>query len=170
MRLGKSSAKIGALLCSLTLSACTGYSFNINENEVYSPPPLFNDYQIADSALRDCVQQTIKDQKVVKVEQLRLLNCSSAGIEDLAGLGRFSYLTRLNLANNELEQAGELTRLTRLEELVLRNNRLQSVEPLLKLIRLVKLDLRDNPDLACTDLRQMANSLEGEILIPEQCD
>lgn len=170
MKLGKPSAKIAALLCSLTLSACTGYSFSINENEVYTPPPLFSDYTIADPALRDCVEQSIKDQNVVKAEQLKLLNCSSAGIEDLTGLGRFSHITQLNLANNELRQVGELTRLSRLEELVLRNNRLQSAEPLLKLVRLTKLDVRGNPDLECTDLRQMANSLEGEIVIPEQCD
>lgn len=170
MKLGKSSAKIGTLLCSLTLTACTGYSFSVNENTVYTPPPLFGDYKIADQALRNCVQQTIKDQDVVKVDQLRLLNCSSAGIEDLSGLGRFNQLTQLNLANNELETLEELSKLTRLEELVLRNNRLQSVEPLLKLIRLVKLDLRGNPDLACTDLRQMSSSLVGEVIIPEQCE
>lgn len=170
MELGKPSAKIGALLCSITLSACTGYSFSFNENTVYTPPSLFSDYKIADQALRNCVEQTIKDQEVVKADQLTLLNCSSAGIEDLTGLGRFNQLTLLNLANNELTTLEELDKVTRLEELVLRDNRLQSVEPLLKLVRLVKLDLRGNPDLACTDLRQMASSLEGEVIIPEQCD
>ncbi len=170
MNLDKSSAKIGTLLCCLFLSACTGYSFSINENTVYTPPSLFSDYKIADSALNNCVHQTIKDQEVVKADQLTRLNCSSAGIEDLTGLGRFSQLTQLNLANNELTTLEELGKLTRLESLVLRNNRLQSVEPLLKLVRLVKLDLRGNPDLACTDLRQMADSLDGEVTIPEQCD
>ncbi len=170
MKLGKSSAKIGMLLCSLTLSACTGYSFSFNENTIYTPSPLLSDYKIADPALHECVQQTITDQKIVKADQLRLLNCSNAGIKALTGLGHFNQLTQLNLANNELTTVDELGKLTRLEVLVLRNNRLKSVEPLLKLVRLTKLDLRGNPDLGCTDLRQMASSLEGEVVIPVQCE
>lgn len=159
----------GSLLCGLTLTACTGYSFHFNQTEVYTPPALFSDYSIADSALHTCVEQTIKDARVSRVEQLTRLNCSSAGIESLEGLERFRHLAQLNLAGNRLTRVETLEQLSRLEVLVLRDNRLQSPEPLLGLLRLTEADLSGNPDLECSDARQLADNMAGTAILPAHC-
>ncbi|MDQ2078305.1 leucine-rich repeat domain-containing protein [Marinimicrobium sp. ABcell2] len=162
-------ASMGALLCSLMLTACADYSFHINERTVYTPPPLFKDYKLADRALHRCVEQTIKDNSITAAEQLNRLNCSSAGIESLEGLERFRHISELNLANNQLTDVEQLRRLSRLEVLILRENQLQSAAPLLSLVHLARADLSDNPDLPCGDARQLANQAEGTVVLPEQC-
>ena len=48
------------------LAGCTGYAVSLNDNPIYNPPTLFSDYQIADSALQECVQQSIEDQSVTE--------------------------------------------------------------------------------------------------------
>jgi Leucine-rich repeat (LRR) protein len=160
---------MGTLLCSLMLTACADYSFHINEQTVYTPPPLFKDYKLADRALHRCMEQTIKDNNVTAAEQLSRLNCSSAGIESLAGLERFRHIRELNLANNQLTDVEPLRQLSRLEVLILRENQLQSAAPLLNLVRLVRADLSDNPEVPCGDARQLAAQTEGTVILPEQC-
>lgn len=163
------SVRIGITVCLLALSACADYSFHLNEQPIYTPPPLFTDYRLADQALHECVEQTIRDHKVTAPEQLDRLNCSSAGIESLAGLERFRDLHELNLANNQLTDVEPLARLARLEVLILRENPLQSAAPLLGLVRLTQIDLSDNPDLLCADAQQLAAHTQGSIQLPQHC-
>lgn len=131
----------------LLLAACANYSFNINDNEVYSPPRLFTDYELADSGLRNCIQQTITDQKISSAEELEQLTCSHAGIESLDGLGQFSRISRLNLRSNEIADLDELLLLTHLEEL----------------------DLSDNPIENCQTLSQLEQIVTGRLVHNQPC-
>lgn len=163
--------KILALTGLVFIGACS-YSVSVNDNVVYTPEPIFTDYQVADQNLRQCIEQTISDEKITSAFQLTRLNCSNAGINNLAGLERFAALEELNLATNQVHALAPLTELTRLKILVLRENQLQDVAPLLGLLRLVELDLQQNPQLDCTDVNQLAENMKetnAEIIKPEQC-
>lgn len=154
-----------------SLSACN-YSVSVNDKVVYTPAPLFSDYQIADTHLHRCVEQTIDDKKITNPKQLLLLNCSNAGIKTLAGLEVFDGLEELNLASNKLQSIDPLGKLTQLKVLILRENTLTDISPLLSLLRLAQVDLERNSDLACADVRQLALNLketDAEVLMPEQC-
>ena len=160
------------LLAGMCLAGACSYSVSVNDNVVYTPEPLFADYQIADDNLRRCIEQTIADKKITSASQLTFLNCSSAGIANLAGLERFDGLEELYLASNQLKTVAPLNKLTRLKTLVLRENQLMSVAPLLGLLKLVQLDLEKNSHLDCTDVNQLAMNMKetnAEILKPEQC-
>ncbi|MEN0038814.1 MAG: leucine-rich repeat domain-containing protein, partial [Cellvibrio sp.] len=114
------------LATSLLTAGCKNYSVSVNENVVYMPPSIFKDYQLADSLLHDCVEQTIYDLRITKAEDLTRLNCSNAGIKSLAGLDKFFALTELNLADNQLADITEIGKLGRLEKLFLTNNKIKN--------------------------------------------
>lgn len=165
----------GLLLFSLLLTAC-GYAVSVNDNVVYTPPTIFSDYRIADKNLSECVQQTIVDQSVTSARDLKRLNCSSAGINSLAGLNVFVGLEELNLADNNLQTLDELTQFAQLRVLVLSNNALKSIAPVLGLLKLESLDLAGNTQLACNDIKQLENNwadlppaLSTTLVKPAQC-
>ena len=155
--------------CLALLTACGNYSFSFNEKELYRPPSIFTQYDIADRALSGCVTQTIKDAKITKANDLKRLNCSSAGIESLTGLETFNKLEALNLARNQLRDLGPLAQLTRLETLILRDNAIESPEPLLSLVRLERLDVRENEGLDCEIGRQLASQETLTLQLPAHC-
>lgn len=160
------------LAASLLTAGCKNYSVSVNENVVYTPPSIFKDYQLADSQLHDCVEQTIYDLHISKAEDLTRLNCSNAGIKSLAGLDKFFALTELNLADNQLTDITEIGKLGRLEKLVLTNNKIKNPAPLLHLLHLTQLELGDNPQMTCTDLLQLQQNLKNQQLtltLPKQC-
>ena len=76
-----------ALLLCLLLAACQNYDVTVNDRQVYGPVRPFNDFEVADPALQRCLSQHIGDQRIADPLQLRILNCSSAGIASLEGLG-----------------------------------------------------------------------------------
>ena len=160
------------LVCSAFLTSCKNYSVSVNDKTVYTPAPLFKNYQIADEKLATCVEQTIADLNITKADELIRLNCSNAGITSVAGLDKFFALAELNLANNLLTDITELGTLGRLEVLVLTNNKIKNPAPLLNLLHLQTLDLTGNPDMACKDLYQLAQNLaplKPQLKLPEQC-
>jgi Leucine-rich repeat (LRR) protein len=130
-------------------SACADYAVTFNDRAIYTPPALFSDYRLADDALRACVTQHIIDQAATAAEGLELLDCSHAGIEDLAGLEVFTGLTRVRLSGNAIGDASPLAAATGLEILILADNRIADAAPLLTLENLARLDLSGNDQLAC---------------------
>lgn len=142
-------------LASVLLAGCAGYSYTLNEREVFSPAPLFTDYAIADAALAGCVQQAIEDQRVTKAEELKDLKCSQAGIASLAGIERFTGLRRLGLDGNGLSSVAALEALKDLSLLQLRDNRLRGFERALCGNPGRELALSGNPDFACADLERL---------------
>lgn len=160
------------LVCSAVLIGCKSYSVSVNDKTVYTPAPLFKNYQIADEKLNTCVEQTIADLNITKAEELIRLNCSNAGITSVTGLDKFFALAELNLASNQLSDISALGNLGRLEVLVLTNNQIKNPAPLLSLLHLQTLDLTGNPNMACKDLYQLAQNLaplKPQLTLPEQC-
>jgi Leucine-rich repeat (LRR) protein len=160
------------LLCSAFLIGCKNYSVSVNDKTVYTPAPLFKNYQIADEKLKVCVEQTISDLNITKADELIRLNCSNAGITSIAGLDKFFALAELNLASNQLNDISALGNLGRLEVLVLTNNQIKNPAPLLNLLHLQTLDLTGNPNMVCKDLYQLVqnlNHLKPQLKLPEHC-
>lgn len=118
-----------ALAPMLLAAGCNRYEVTLNDQPLHSPPRLFTDYRIDDPALRDCVAQTIRDNKITAGRDLTRLVCTHAGIVDLRGLESFGSLEILNLADNHIA----------------------TIEPLLSMPSLAQLDLSANPGLNCTE-------------------
>lgn len=151
----------------LLLAACENYDFKVNERVVYSPAPLFSDFDAPDEALRGCLEQAIADAGVRAAGQLSSLNCSHAGIEDLSGMGSFPAVVMLKLSSNNIRNLVELGAITQLQELHLDNNRVVDPVPLYELPALRYLDLSGNPQLQCP---ANAAFLRVEtIILPEHC-
>jgi Leucine-rich repeat (LRR) protein len=155
------------LLC-LLLSACGEYDVKINETVVYTPRPLFSDYDIPDTALGDCVRQHIEDGKITAAPQLQVLNCSHAGIETVDGLAPFGNLQRLKLSGNRIRNISALGVLDSLVELYLDDNRLLDSGILYGFERLRTLDLSGNPQLICPPRERLATVIE--LTLPDHCD
>lgn len=154
------------------MTSCKNYSVSLNDRTIYTPAGVFKDYVIADTALANCVTQTIYDQHITKAEDLTQLNCSEAGISNLDGLDKFFALEELNLASNKINNIEALNKLGRLEILLLQNNKITRVQALLNLLHLQQLNLADNPITDCKNLQQLASNLQenkAEFIHGKQC-
>lgn len=160
---------ISFTLLAMFLSACADYRFTVNEKVIYTPKAPFTGYSIADENLRDCVQQTIRDQGITAASQLEELNCSHAGIEDLLGLEVFSGLVRLKLSSNNIDTLTPLLELARLSELQVDGNQLISLGAIYQLPNLTYLNVAGNDELACQELANMAQRTTVKIDAPEHC-
>jgi Leucine-rich repeat (LRR) protein len=134
-------------LTSLGLTGCGDYVYTFNDQTVFTPPKLFSGYALTDSALKSCTDQAIFDQKATKASQLTHLNCSNAGIANLAGLEIFTGLTHINLNGNNLT----------------------TIKPLLFLTQLQVVSLDINSLLDCNDGKQLATQVDGSTKLPAHC-
>ena len=154
-------------LLTMLLSACNSYDFTVNDRVVFSPKPLFTDYEIADGALSDCVEQAIADAHVTSAAQLAVLNCSHAGVVSLVGLGTFTGLSQLKLSANQIADLSHLQPLSSLEELYLDNNQVVDPSPLFELLSLRVLDLTGNSGLRCPSRNALLRVEETRL--PRHC-
>lgn len=154
-----------ALLEALLLAGCADYAVTFNDRTLYTPPALFRDFSLDDEALRECVTQHIVDGKLTSAEALTLLDCSRAGISDLAGIELFTGLTRVRLSGNAIEDVTPLATATDLELLLLADNRIIDPTPLAALEALERLDLSGNDRLNCPALIPAI----AELTLPEHC-
>ncbi len=161
--------RLFASLLLVVVCGCADYQFTVNERVVYTPAPLFADYEIPDPALRGCVKAHIQEAQVTAADQLDTLNCSHAGIEDLSGLQVFASLTRLKLSSNAIEELNALADMTALLELYLDDNKLRSVAELKDLLELRLLDLEGNAGLRCADLGSFRSRSALELVAPKHC-
>lgn len=157
------------LLLSQFVTSCSDYEFRLNDKIMYTPLPLFSDYDITDEGLRSCVAQTIEDQKIVSAEELILLSCSHAGISQLDGLARFHALEVLRLPHNTLRDIQNLTQQPELRELDLSHNQLTRVRALSVLTWLEQLVLNDNPKLICDEAQPLAARKGLSVVLPAHC-
>ena len=132
-----------------TTSACSNYDVTVNEATVYRPQRPFDQFSVADPALRACLEQVIADQLITDAAGLTQLSCSHAGISDLDGLRTFSAITHLKLSANNIRNLLELQQLKKLQVLQLDGNDIVDPIPLRALRRLEHLDLSDNTKLQC---------------------
>jgi len=150
----------------LTLGACQDLDFKVNDTVVYSPS-LFRDFHAPDAALDSCLKQTIKESSITQAEQLTILDCSHAGIENLEGLATFNGLVALRLSSNKIRNLVELNRIGTLEILHLDQNRIVDPVPLYQLPALRELDLSGNPALQCP--RPGSLDHVAAVILPEHC-
>lgn len=130
------------------LSACQKYQVTLNERPIYTPPELLEGLATADPALEACIQQTILDGNIVKLEGLTRLRCTHAGIRSLTGLEQLAWLQELDLSNNELS----------------------NIDKLFKLERLTHVRLVENAGLDCDQLKALKAARKNIILEgPNQC-
>lgn len=158
---------ISACLFTLLVAGCGPYDVKVNERVVFSPRPLFSDFELADSALRTCVEQAITDGNVTAAPELETLDCSHAGITDLAGLGVFTGITRLKLSSNNIRNLVELSRLSLLQTLHLDDNAVVDPVPLFDLPALQELDLSGNTALQCPASSALLNV--SKLTLPGHC-
>ena len=143
------------LVLAAAFNGCAGYDITLNDKVIYAPPALFAGFDIKDSALAGCIQQTIEDQSITDPAHLNRLVCTSSGIEGLDGLQVFSELKWLKLSNNNIKSIAALSHTLKLEQLLIDNNQLVSVAPLAILSHLQILDLSNNNALDCKDIRYL---------------
>lgn len=158
-----------ALLLALLLNGCADYEFTVNERVLYTPAPLYSDYEIPDQALADCVAQHVEDGGITQPGQMQLLNCSKAGVTDLTGLNVFSKLTMLKLSDNRIEEIQTLADMAALQELHLDGNALKNADPVRDLPELEYLDLRGNPDLQCQQMEPFRRHAGLKLRLPRHC-
>lgn len=137
---------IGAFLAFI-LSGCAEYSFDINQNEVYTPPTVYTRYSLDDAGLQSCIDQTIKDQNIVTPAKVVTLQCSYSGITTIEGISQFSRIEKLSLKGNDIDQ----------------------IEELLQLTYLSYLDLSDNPITDCRTLEQLKTLITETFLYNGEC-
>jgi len=159
------SSLAGLLL--LLLGACESYDFTVNDTVVYSPRPLFNDFEVPDEALRNCLEQAIADGAISTASQLSALNCSHAGIEALDGIASFGGIKTLSLSSNNIRNLVEISSIATLEELYLDNNRVIDPVPLYQLPGLRLVDLTGNADLQCPNESGFARV--ATVILPDHC-
>lgn len=152
----------------LILSAgCGQYDIKVNDTVVFTPAPLYTDFDIADAALRECVEQAVLDNNITAPAQLQALGCSHAGIVDLDGLAVFTGLTQLKLSSNQIRNLVELASLSMLRDLYLDNNNIIDPVPLYQLPALRTLDLSDNDDMQCPATSALLQT--EELKLPQHC-
>ena len=133
------------------VSGCADYSVSVNNNVVYTPPALFQDFSVEDKMLENCLQENIIDQNVSAAEQLTILHCSNSSIQSLAGIGLFSNLQQVDFSHNMIEDLSPLTDLAELTTLIFNSNEITSLTPLASLGLVERAELNDNPALQCSD-------------------
>jgi len=134
---------------------------------VYTPEPLFTDFNVPDPALRECIREAINDSKASSANEVSSLSCSGSGIETLAGLSTFTELEQLTLSSNNIADISELAALTVLQTAYLDNNQIIDAVPLYQLPALHRVDLSSNPNLLCP---ASGSLLRVEtVTLPEHC-
>jgi Leucine-rich repeat (LRR) protein len=160
-------SSLACLLLLVLLSACESYDFKVNDKVVYSPHPLFKDFEVPDEALRACLEQAIADGGISAASELSALNCSHAGIEDLDGIASFPAIVVLSLSSNSIRNLVEISTITALEELYLDHNRIVDPVPLYQLDHLNTIDLSGNPGLQCPSKGGFARV--ETVTLPDHC-
>lgn len=163
------------ILLGLTLftsTGCANYKVSVNDQVVYTPPNLLSGYDIPDPVLSDCLKSTIKENQIVRLEQLINLQCAPGNIQSLIGLAHFKYLSILGLSGNAITSLDGIQTLSQLKRLNVSDNQLKAAHELKPLTALIYADLRGNPSLKC-DTADLSVRPEGSgqqtILLPEHC-
>lgn len=153
-------------ICSILLIISCSYEVNLNKHTLYTPPTLFNDYYLADSKLKTCVQDTIKEANITTASQLTTLQCPNNNITSLHGIQVFEQLRTLGLNKNKIHDISSLATLTNLINLDLAENQITTATALHKLKALTFVDLRKNPLINCNELTQKTIK---QLILPEEC-
>ncbi len=160
---------ITAFALVLVLGSCADYAFKVNERVVYTPAPLFSDYEIPDEALAECVAQHVADLAATTADAVEALNCSHAGVSNLQGLQVFGKLRQLKLSSNRISELQPLADMAALQALYVDDNALETIAPIRELPELEHLDLSGNPALRCEDLGAFRTRVGLVLRPPAHC-
>lgn len=155
-----------AIICSVLLIISCSYEVNLNKHTLYTPPVLFSDYNLADTGLKKCIQDTIQEANITNASQLTILQCPSNSITSLHGIEVFKQLRTLGLNKNNIHNISSLSTLIHLTNLDLAENQITSAEPLTKLNALIFVDLRKNPLKNCNELTKKTIK---QLTLPKNC-
>lgn len=150
-----------------SVAACESFDVSVNDRVVHTPQPLFSDFETPDEGLNHCLGRAISHGGISAASQLSDLNCSNAGIADLAGLTTFRDLLKLKLSGNSVVDVEEISSLQVLQELYLDGNAISDPTPLYQLKSLRFLDLSGNPDLHCPQGDELAHI--QRVIFPRHC-
>ncbi|MEM1111007.1 MAG: hypothetical protein AAGI11_03775 [Pseudomonadota bacterium] len=158
---------VALLLLTLSLSACGPFDVSVNDRTVFTPRPLFKDYNIPDPALASCVGDAIASQLATSASELRSLVCRDAGVSSVAGLETFTALDRIDLRDNAIQDIGPLAAVSAVQTLLLSDNDIVNPVPLYRMTALAQLELEGNGRLLCPD---RAALIGVEVLgLPRHC-
>ncbi len=149
------------------MPGCSRYSISVNDNVVYEPPALFQEYTITDASLKQCIQETIAESRLTSAEQLTQLICPKGDIRSLVGIEVFSSIEQLGLADNALTRIGLLNNLPKLKQLNLSNNDIHDFSVIFQLKELKYLSAERNKHADCESLQLPKQKME--IIMPSHC-
>ncbi len=149
------------------ITACSRYSVSVNNNLVYEPPGLFNDYTVKDPALASCIDATITENNLTAAEQLRRLVCPPGNIRSIEGIESFTAIEYLGLANNHVTDLHPIAVLTQIKQLNVKNNDIRNFTPATSLETLSFLDSHGNIHANCDSLKATRKTLT--IKLPSHC-
>ncbi|NIB42039.1 leucine-rich repeat domain-containing protein [Pseudomaricurvus alkylphenolicus] len=153
----------------LILSGCARYQVTLNETPVYTPPPLFTQFDTRDPQLKRCLDQAIKDGQYRSATAVSRLICSHAGLTSLEGIEQFRGLKEIDIRDNRVQSLEPLRYLSQLEVLLVSDNQLSDAAVLLTLPALSQVHLDNNPELGCDNVHQWHQHYQGEARLPGQC-
>jgi Leucine-rich repeat (LRR) protein len=156
----------GALL--LLLGCSQPLAVSINNQPVYDPEGRLPGGEVIDADLQGCINLALT-QRNVSSSELGVLSCANAGIGDLSNIGQLLSLRFLDLANNNIRNITPLETLRSLGALNLANNRIDDIGPLFNLPSLASVNLAGNPDIPCSQIRQLREQLGDNLSAPESC-
>jgi Leucine-rich repeat (LRR) protein len=136
-----------ALIMSLLLS-CSDYEFTLNDQPLQLRTPVSVVFTVPDPSLSRCVTETLNTQNATRIDDLRILDCSFAGIKSLEGLEQFQGLVRLKLSGNEL----------------------YDIRPLLSLGGLTIAELSENSNIPCQQLRVLESFIGSGLTHSRECE
>lgn len=155
-----------AILANL-LTSCAKYSVAVNDNTVYTPPPIFTAFNTQDRNLQRCIDATIKESHLTKPEQLKSLFCPNNNIKSLNGIEVFKGISVLDLSDNQIEDITPIVALPNVKQVNLKGNALKSVAVLMANKKLEQVILTANNALTCDDVLKLKHV--KDISLPSHC-
>lgn len=155
-----------AILANL-LTSCAKYSVAVNENTIYTPPPIFTAFSTPDRNLQRCIDATIKENHLTKAEQLKRLFCPNSDIKNLNGIEVFKGIVVLDLSNNQIEDISPIKALENIKQVNLAGNTIKTLTPLAANKKLEQILITNNTTLACESALPFKHI--KELSLPKHC-
>jgi len=162
--------KLIAIIPLFICTSCKNYSVSLNQNEIYNPVKVFTDFKLIDTALQQCVDRIIKENKLTKPEQLQSVICGPTGIVTLEGLAFFDSITHLGVRDNKVANIEAISHLKQLKQLDISNNLIKDISPIFTLETLEYVNLEGLEAIPCRQVAALEKARPAlRIAKPSQC-
>lgn len=156
-----------AILANL-LTGCAKYSVAVNDNTVYTPPPIFTAFSTPDRNLQRCIDATIKENHLTQAEQLKRLFCPNSEIKNLNGIEIFKGIVVLDLSNNQIVDITPIKALQNVKQVNLAGNAIETLAPLANNKKLEQVLAAKNAKLECDSTVPLKHI--KELSLPTHCN